>query len=156
MKRLYPWVTRDYDYEHAAVRLRFFRVTEWSGELHGRENQAFAWQRIDDLTVGPLLPANGPILRALALPTLYGISNAAQVGIDAFLDQLELALKRGLRLVQIREKALGPPELTALAKHAVTMRRAGPRECRRVHSVERWRRRCSSHRSSSSRELVPS
>src|SRR5258706_15931809 len=30
----YPWLTRDFDYSHAAVRLRFFRVLGWSGELH--------------------------------------------------------------------------------------------------------------------------
>jgi 8-oxo-dGTP diphosphatase len=119
VKQVYPWITRDYDYEHAAVRLRFFRVTDWSGELHGRENQAFAWQKIDDLNVGPLLPANGPILRALALPTMYGISNAAQVGIDPFLVQLERALGRGLRLVQIREKTFQESELAALTSSAV-------------------------------------
>jgi 8-oxo-dGTP diphosphatase len=119
VKQVYPWITRDYNYEHAAVRLRFFRVTDWSGELHGRENQAFAWQKIDDLNVGPLLPANGPILRALALPTMYGISNAAQVGIDPFLVQLERALGRGLRLVQIREKTFQESELAALTSSAV-------------------------------------
>ena len=43
----YPWLTRDYDYAHAAVRLRFFRVVRWSGSLHGRENQRFAWQLPD-------------------------------------------------------------------------------------------------------------
>lgn len=37
--RAHPWLIRDYDYAHAAVRLRFFRVLEWSGRLHGRENQ---------------------------------------------------------------------------------------------------------------------
>jgi 8-oxo-dGTP diphosphatase len=119
VKRIYPWIMRDYDYPHAAVRLRFFRVTDWAGELHGRENQAFAWQRIDDLDVGPLLPANGPILRALALPTIYGISNAAEVGAERFLGQLERALRTGLRLVQIREKALGESELAALTTRAV-------------------------------------
>ena len=123
VRQAYPWLTRDYDYEHAAVRLRFFRVTEWSGELHGRENQAFAWQRIDDLTVGPLLPANGPILRALALPALYAISHAAQVGTPTFLTQLERALERGLRLVQLREGSLGRAELNALAKRVVAVSR---------------------------------
>ena len=88
-------------------------------ELHGRENQAFAWQRIDDLTVGPLLPANGPILRALALPALYGISNAAQVGTEVFLAHLESALQRGLRLVQLRERSLAGEELSSLAKRVV-------------------------------------
>src|SRR6185436_14874848 len=26
VEKAHPWLTRDYDYEHAAVRLRFFRV----------------------------------------------------------------------------------------------------------------------------------
>jgi 8-oxo-dGTP diphosphatase len=121
VKQVYRWLARDYDYEHAAVRLRFFRVTDWSGELHGRENQAFAWQRIDDINVGPLLPANGPILGALALPTMYGVSNAAQVGTPKFLTQLERALRTGLRLVQIREKALDHAALAALVSHVGTL-----------------------------------
>src|SRR6185436_4527178 len=85
VQRAYPWLTRDYDYAHAAVRLRFYRVTEWSRELHGRENQQFMWQHVDALSVSPLLPANGPILSALALPTLYGVSNADEVGTEKFL-----------------------------------------------------------------------
>ena len=119
----YSWLTRDYDYEHAAVRLRFYRVTEWSGELHGRENQAFAWQHVDDLTVAPLLPANGPILRALRLPLMYGISNAADVSAETFLQNLERALKRGLRLVQIREKSFSDSELGQMASRATAIAR---------------------------------
>ena len=107
----YPWITRDYDYEHAAVRLRFYRVSRWSGTLHGRENQQFAWQDTVAQTVSPLLPANGPILRALALPTWYGVSNAAEMGLACFEARLELALERGLRLIQLREKSLSPDTL---------------------------------------------
>lgn len=40
----YPWVTRVFAYPHAAVRLNFFRVTKWGGELHPHEGQQFAWQ----------------------------------------------------------------------------------------------------------------
>jgi 8-oxo-dGTP diphosphatase len=124
VKRVYPWLTRDYDYAHAAVRLRFYRVTEWSGELHGRESQQFMWQHVDALTVGPLLPANGPILSALALPHLYGISNAAEVGSAKFLSGLQRALTRGLRLIQIRDKSLAPDARQALAVEAVALARA--------------------------------
>jgi 8-oxo-dGTP diphosphatase len=124
VQRAYPWLTRDYDYEHAHVRLRFFRVTAWSGELDGRENQAFAWQRIDAMTVAPLLPANGPILRALALPALYGVSNAGEVGVDVFMGRLEAALGRGLKLVQLREKSLSESELRDLASRVTALARS--------------------------------
>jgi len=120
----YPWITREYDYEHAAVRLHFRRVTQWSGELHGREKQAFEWQRIGCATASPLLPANGPILRALSLPVVYGITNASQLGIDATLLCLEHALANGLRLVQIREKSLADEALLGLTRGACEMARA--------------------------------
>ncbi len=41
----YHWVTRVFTYSHATVRLNFFRVTAWSGELHPHEGQQFSWQQ---------------------------------------------------------------------------------------------------------------
>lgn len=115
VRAAHPWLTRDYDYAHAAVRLRFFRVVEWSGTLHGHENQRFAWQSPDAITVDPLLPANAPILRALRLPPLYGITNSAELGKAEFLRRLERALARGLKLVQVREKSLAGNDLRDFA-----------------------------------------
>lgn len=115
----YPWITRDYDYEHAAVRLRFFRVVAWHGTLHGKEAQAFAWQSSRELTVSPILPANGPILRALDLPAVYGISNVAGLGAEEFLRRAERAFEQGLRLVQLREPALALPERFAIARELI-------------------------------------
>ena len=45
----YPWLTRVYTYPHATVRLNFFRVTAWSGELHPHEGQQFAWQHVPEM-----------------------------------------------------------------------------------------------------------
>src|SRR5512140_3202675 len=101
-----PWLTRDFDYPHAAVRLRFFRVTKWSGDPHGREQQQLAWQSVRHIAVAPLLPANGPILRALELPHVYGITCAGELGREVFMARLERSLQNGLRLIQVREKHL--------------------------------------------------
>jgi 8-oxo-dGTP diphosphatase len=106
VRAAHPWLTRDYDYAHAAVRLRFFRVIEWSGDLHGREQQRFSWQLPHAISVDPLLPANTPILRALRLPPVYGITHAQELGVPEFMRRLERALAGGLRLVQVREKGL--------------------------------------------------
>ncbi len=120
----YPWVTRVYTYPHATVRLNFFRVTAWSGELHPHEGQAFAWQsptptlprgERGQVYVSPMLPANAPILRALSLPTFYAISNVQELGEDEFVRRLEAALHNGLRLVQLREKDYSRAALRALA-----------------------------------------
>ena len=131
----YPWITRVFTYPHATVRLNFFRVTEWRGELHPHEGQEFAWQSPAALrylrangggsaTVSPMLPANAPVLRALELPSLYAISNAAELGVEEFLRRLEIALGNGLRLVQLREKHLSRDELRELARRVMVLARA--------------------------------
>ena len=51
------WRTEYFSYEHAHVELNFCRSSDWSGEPHGREGQAFAWQSPTAITVCPLLPA---------------------------------------------------------------------------------------------------
>lgn len=121
----YPWVTRVFTYPHATVRLNFFRVTAWSGEMHPHEGQEFAWQINPPQPpfdkgggrhgVSPMLPANAPILRALELPALYAISNVKELGKEEFMRRLEAALRNGLRLVQLREKNYSREVLRALA-----------------------------------------
>lgn len=118
---VFPWLTRDFEYPHASVRLRFFRIYQWRGEPHGREGQRFAWQTTGALAVSPMLPANGPILRALELPDVYGITQAEAVGIDAFRPKLAAALARGLKLVQVREKNLPGDVLRAFATEVVAL-----------------------------------
>ena len=113
----YPWITREHVYEHAHVSLHFFEVSAWRGEIHDRVHSALSWQQAGAMDVGPMLPANGPILKALRLPRVCGITHAGEIGIDAQLARLDAALADGLRLVQIREPALpeGPREAFARA-----------------------------------------
>ena len=128
----YPWLTRVFTYPHATVRLNFFRVTQWSGELHPHEGQEFSWQPPLSLalspagergrvSVDPMLPANAPILRALELPTLYAISNVQELGEEEFMRRLQTALNNGLRLLQLREKHLSRDALRALAQRVVAL-----------------------------------
>ncbi|RLJ67899.1 Nudix family hydrolase [Sulfurisoma sediminicola] len=105
----HPWIVREHVYEHAHVRLHFFRVVAWHGELQDHVHTALSWQRADALDVAPMLPANAPVLKALQLPAVYGISHAHAIGADAQLAALAQALQQGLRLVQLREAAM--PEL---------------------------------------------
>jgi len=119
----YPWLTRVFTYPHATVRLSFFRVTEWSGELHPHEGQQFSWQQVSDVPVAPVLPANGPVLRSLSLPTLYAISNVKELGEQEFMLRLEAELQNGLRLVQLREKDYSREMLRALALRMLPLMR---------------------------------
>jgi len=120
-----PWLTRRFTYPHATVRIHFWRVTAWDGEIGVTaplEHSAVAWQRIGEAaTVSPVLPANGPILKALALPTTLAITQSAVVGEDVELARLEQAVARGIRLFQIREKELPEAERAWFAQSALAM-----------------------------------
>jgi 8-oxo-dGTP diphosphatase len=64
VERCERWRVLEHDYPHAYVRLYFCKVTAWTGEPHGREGQALAWQR-PPVDVNPLLPAALPPLQWL-------------------------------------------------------------------------------------------
>lgn len=107
-----PWITRRYDYpathdaEAKTVLLHFFFVTAWQGEVTPLEGQSLAWQAPHHVQVSPVLPANAPIMHALALPDIYAISNMIEMGKPQFMRALARALDDGLQLIQIREKQL--------------------------------------------------
>lgn len=126
--RAWPWITLEYVYAHAHVRLNFFRVLEWVGEPHSREAQAFSWQRPNGIEVSPVLPANGPILRALTLPPVLAITDASERGESVLLDRLESALNRGLRMVMVREKSMPPERLRTFVSEIV-------RRCQRAGAM---------------------
>lgn len=106
VRRAYPWITRLYAYEHATVRLNFFRVMDWTGDPHPRENQAIVWQRIDAPMAEPMLPANAPVLASLALPHEYAVTDAETLGVEFILSRLAVRLDEGLKLIQVRDKNL--------------------------------------------------
>jgi len=123
--RAWPWLCREFTYPHAKVRLKFFRVASWHGDISPIEHSGFAWQKIGAAAnVAPILPANGPILRALELPSLYALSNAEENGVDCELARLSAALANGLRLIQIRDKTLPPAERLRLAAGAMAAARS--------------------------------
>ena len=134
-----PWITRTHVYEHAAVRLHFFRTREWRGTPQGLEAQRFAFVQPGAEMVGPMLPANGPVLNAMALPHLYGVTNAGELGVQKFMQRLGAALTgtalasgdfvtsdavttastKGLRLVQVREPTMTADQLRTFAAQVI-------------------------------------
>jgi 8-oxo-dGTP diphosphatase len=68
-----------------------------------------------------MLPANAPVLRALDLPAKYAITNAAVWGVDVALTRVEHALKGGIRLLQVREKAMAEKALNAFMSAVIAL-----------------------------------
>jgi 8-oxo-dGTP diphosphatase len=118
-----PWVTRVYAYTHATVRLHFLRVARWDGEPQPLEDQAIQWQQVGSPDVSPMLPANAPVLAALALPAVMVISDAASMGIDDWIRALSACAMGEKLLVQVREKGMDRQKLQHLVSRALA--RAG-------------------------------
>ncbi len=114
-----PWITREFSYPERHVRLNFFTVRAWTGVPHGRENQQLSWENPDALSIGPLLPANDPVLQALQLPSVYGITDLAGLGEKRFFAALDRALRDGLRIIQVREKQLERDALISFTRKVV-------------------------------------
>mgnify|MGYP000146092813 FL=1 len=123
-----PWLTRVFTYPHATVRLNFWRVTAWEGEIGitaPLEHSAFDWLPIGQpATVAPILPANDPILKALSLPTVMAITNAEAEGTERQLERLEEALESGLRLIQVRDKGWPPAQRLWFAETVTRLARS--------------------------------
>jgi 8-oxo-dGTP diphosphatase len=119
--RAAPWLVQEFVYPHAHVELNFFRVFEWTGTLHGHDGQAFAWQVPGRFSVAPLLPANTRILAALSLPPVYGITCAEDSDEDAFLARAAVALGRGLKLLQLRDKSWPGERRLAFARRLLPL-----------------------------------
>jgi 8-oxo-dGTP diphosphatase len=58
------WRSSVVDYPHALVRLTFCKVSAWTGQLHMRESQQFAWQSLP-VQVAPVLAGTIPVLQWL-------------------------------------------------------------------------------------------
>lgn len=72
-----PWKVELVDYPHALVRLNFCKVFDWTGELHMREGQLFAWQRLP-VAVRPVLPGTLPVLGWFAAERQFaGVTHTA-------------------------------------------------------------------------------
>ncbi len=63
--RIAPWKVELVDYPHALVRLNFYKVFSWTGELQMREGQMFSWQNLP-VNVAPVLAGTMPVLSWLA------------------------------------------------------------------------------------------
>lgn len=127
----YPWLTRTYDYEAKynvqgklespakTVKLHFFIINKWVGEPVGLEQQDLSWQNPHCVSVGPMLPANAPILTGLCLSSVCAITNLQELGEELFFARLRDAFARGLNMIQVREKQLSPQQRKQFARNVI-------------------------------------
>lgn len=106
-------------YADRSVLLDTYEVLEFSGTPHGREGQPIAWVAAADLPSFEFPAANRPIVTAARLPDRYAIlDNPAERELSDGLHKLSAS---GVRMVQLRAKALPQAEYRALAIEALTL-----------------------------------
>ena len=101
-----PLIQIKHDYASESVLLDVWLVTGWTGKPEGMEAQEIMWLPKDALSAAEFPVANRPIITALNLPTVYGITPDTPAYGDEFFTRLETELKNGLRLIQFRSKKL--------------------------------------------------
>lgn len=135
-----PWFSFVMPYAHATVRLHCWRVLAWHDHdargMIGLEGQQFAWQHLHALSVAPALPGCVPIFRALSLPTRYIITDASEMGVNAYLVYLRaLSAKNASKfppngefdnskfpaLIQVREKAMYADDVEYFAREVLAI-----------------------------------
>ena len=114
------WIVRKYAYEDNEVTLHFYKVSQWSGNIEAKEGQKMSWVLPHKNKVSPILPANDLIIRAISLPDIYGITNAYEYS-GNFLNKVEQKFNNGLRLIQVREKAIPKNTFIELTKEIIQL-----------------------------------
>ncbi len=97
-----------------SIKLDVFKVTKYTGQPRGLENQALAWVPNNKLRSYPMPPADLPVVAALQKPAHYLITPEPTTDINRFLRELDIALGQGHRLVQLRAKTWQEKPLKAL------------------------------------------
>ena len=113
-----PLIRVLHNYPDKAVLLDVWRVDAFTGTALGCEGQAIEWVSVAALGEYQFPAANTPIIKAVSLPDRYLVTPEPGVdpGVDQanFLRALEVALGRGVSLVQLRAKQLSAADFRAL------------------------------------------
>lgn len=115
LKQAQPLIKIQHAYEDCVVLLDVWKVLDYLGEPHGREQQSVKWQAIDTLDASMMPAADVPIIHALQLPDHYLITPQPDENISEYLQQLEFCLQSGIRLIQLRAPHLSDTDYRNLA-----------------------------------------
>jgi len=123
-----PLIRVHHAYADREVVLDVHRVTAYRGEPVGLEGQPLAWVLPAELSGYPMPAADRPIVTAIRLPDTYLITPPEPGGLDGFVASLKAALRRGIRLVQLRLPGLDSGAIERHARNALPLcRDAGAR-----------------------------
>jgi 8-oxo-dGTP diphosphatase len=119
-----PLIRVRHDYPERDVLLDVWRVSDWQGEVRGREGQELRWTPAEALTELEMPAADVAVVTAVRLPPSYLITPEPGDDRTAFLAALGASIRAGVRFVSLRAKHLPPSELLSLCRQAAEICRA--------------------------------
>lgn len=122
-----PLIRIVHDYPDKSVLLDVWRIDRIKGIPRGREGQQVEWVAIDQLPHYAFPAANLAIIKAVSLPDCYLITPEPEVETDRFMAELDLALSKGVSLLQLRTRQLSADEYKALVPEVL-------QRCRQVNA----------------------
>jgi 8-oxo-dGTP diphosphatase len=96
-----PLIKIRHDYSDKSVLLEVHKVIDFTGTAQGNEGQPICWVKPAALNQFEFPAANRPIITAINLPQRLLITGVA-ISVEDYLVRTEQALKKGIRLVQLR------------------------------------------------------
>jgi 8-oxo-dGTP diphosphatase len=70
VRRCQAFMRVHHEYSDRTVDLRFFKVFDWTGRAIGRDGQSLRWLPPNDIRATDMLPADAPVISALAGDTV--------------------------------------------------------------------------------------
>jgi 8-oxo-dGTP diphosphatase len=114
-----PLIRVHHDYPDRNVLLDVWRVERFSGTAAGHEGQPLRWVLPGQLSRYRFPAANTPIVKAVGLPDRYLITPEPGIDVQNFLVHLDVAIRRGVTLVQLRVKTWALSDCRGLVKQAL-------------------------------------
>lgn len=112
-----PLIQLSHTYPQRTVFLDVWRVTDWRREPRAQEGQKLGWFSRPAMRDMPLLPADGPILQAMALPHTLFVTPPVGDDTNAFLDRLMATVNRHrLEMCILRQPQLSTAQYAGLAE----------------------------------------
>jgi 8-oxo-dGTP diphosphatase len=111
-----PLITIRHSYTDLNVCLFVFTVTQFTGSVFNKERQVIKWVKIKDLSHYAFPQANKPIIQAVQLPAYYAILDDTDE--KRIFVNLEILLRKGIKLIQARLKRLSADTLKRFCYYA--------------------------------------
>lgn len=110
-----PLISVPQRYDNKNIVLDVYIVLTFIGKPTGREKQALAWSPMEKLNSYPMPSADKPVVAALTQPNVLAITPEFYGDKRNFISAIEQQLASGIRLIQLRCRALAPKKLKELA-----------------------------------------